>query len=295
MERTRAGLQVRLAHDAEGDQELDEGENGIGGDRLVVDHRAIPGDGVGHPTRVAAGCPVQHATEAVGSAGEHEGLDLEHGVEQPHSGQHQSVGPLEVWWRSVPGGGQWAPISGRNSRLHIGYHHDTPSPSGSGAGLGGAHAGAALGLLRQPVVLTTTGSSRSAIDRIGRLGSVGGHQLAASGGRIKTSPNGWLDHRVGGAIRRAAARGPRRRGTAALTNVGSVPLVAGIDSSTQSTKVQLRDVATGQVIGSGRSAHPATSPPRSEQEPERLVGGTDRRPCPPPWRRQRRRRPGRPT
>ena len=48
-----------------------------------------------------------------------------------------------------------------------------------------------------------------------------------------------------------------------------MPLVAGIDSSTQSTKVQLRDVATGQVIGSGRSAHPATSPPRSEQEPER--------------------------
>jgi xylulokinase len=48
-----------------------------------------------------------------------------------------------------------------------------------------------------------------------------------------------------------------------------VPLVAGIDSSTQSTKVQLRDVATGRVIGTGRSEHPATSPPRSEQAPQR--------------------------
>lgn len=48
-----------------------------------------------------------------------------------------------------------------------------------------------------------------------------------------------------------------------------MPLVAGIDSSTQSTKVQLRDVATGRVIGTGRSEHPATSPPRSEQAPQR--------------------------
>ncbi len=48
-----------------------------------------------------------------------------------------------------------------------------------------------------------------------------------------------------------------------------MPLVAGIDSSTQSTKVQLRDAATGQVVGTGRSLHPATSPPRSEQAPER--------------------------
>jgi xylulokinase len=47
-----------------------------------------------------------------------------------------------------------------------------------------------------------------------------------------------------------------------------VPLVAGVDSSTQSTKVELRDVDTGQVIGAGRAAHPATVPPRSEQAPE---------------------------
>ncbi len=48
-----------------------------------------------------------------------------------------------------------------------------------------------------------------------------------------------------------------------------MPLVAGIDSSTQSTKVQLRDMATGRVIGAGRCEHPATSPPRSEQAPQR--------------------------
>jgi xylulokinase len=46
-----------------------------------------------------------------------------------------------------------------------------------------------------------------------------------------------------------------------------MPLVAGIDSSTQSTKVELRDVATGVVIGTGRSPHTATTPPLSEQDP----------------------------
>jgi xylulokinase len=46
-----------------------------------------------------------------------------------------------------------------------------------------------------------------------------------------------------------------------------MPLVAGIDSSTQSTKVELRDVATGVIIGTGRSPHSATTPPLSEQEP----------------------------
>ena len=46
-----------------------------------------------------------------------------------------------------------------------------------------------------------------------------------------------------------------------------MPLVAGVDSSTQSTKVELRDVFTGQVVGSGRADHPAAAPPRSEQAP----------------------------
>jgi xylulokinase len=47
-----------------------------------------------------------------------------------------------------------------------------------------------------------------------------------------------------------------------------VPLVAGIDSSTQSTKVELRDISTGGVAGAGRAAHPPTVPPRSEQAPD---------------------------
>ena len=46
-----------------------------------------------------------------------------------------------------------------------------------------------------------------------------------------------------------------------------MPLVAGIDSSTQSTKVELRDVATGEVLGTGKSPHPTTTPPLSEQDP----------------------------
>ncbi len=46
-----------------------------------------------------------------------------------------------------------------------------------------------------------------------------------------------------------------------------MPLVAGVDSSTQSTKVELRDLATGQVIGTGRAGHPMVQPPRSEQAP----------------------------
>ena len=43
--------------------------------------------------------------------------------------------------------------------------------------------------------------------------------------------------------------------------------VIGIDSSTQSTKAELRDVDTGALIATGRSAHPPTNPPVSEQEP----------------------------
>ena len=44
-------------------------------------------------------------------------------------------------------------------------------------------------------------------------------------------------------------------------------LVAGVDSSTQSTKVELRDVETGAVAAVGRAAHPPVDPPRSEQDP----------------------------
>jgi xylulokinase len=47
-----------------------------------------------------------------------------------------------------------------------------------------------------------------------------------------------------------------------------VPLVLGVDSSTQSTKVELRDADDGRLVASGRAGHPATVPPRSEQDPE---------------------------
>jgi xylulokinase len=46
-----------------------------------------------------------------------------------------------------------------------------------------------------------------------------------------------------------------------------MPLVLGVDSSTQSTKVEVRDAETGALVGEGRAAHPPTTPPRSEQHP----------------------------
>ena len=46
-----------------------------------------------------------------------------------------------------------------------------------------------------------------------------------------------------------------------------MPLVAGIDSSTTATKVEVRDLDTGQVVGRGAAPHPPTRPPRSEQQP----------------------------
>ncbi len=46
-----------------------------------------------------------------------------------------------------------------------------------------------------------------------------------------------------------------------------MPLVMGVDSSTQATKVEVRDADTGALVGSGRAPHAMTSPPRSEQYP----------------------------
>ncbi len=42
----------------------------------------------------------------------------------------------------------------------------------------------------------------------------------------------------------------------------------GVDSSTQSTKVEARRIDTGTIVGTGRGAHPPTSPPVSEQDPD---------------------------
>ncbi len=45
-------------------------------------------------------------------------------------------------------------------------------------------------------------------------------------------------------------------------------LVAGVDSSTSACKVEVRDAETGELVATGRSAHPPTTPPRSEQHPD---------------------------
>lgn len=44
-------------------------------------------------------------------------------------------------------------------------------------------------------------------------------------------------------------------------------LVIGIDSSTQSTKAELREIETGELVATGKASHPATQPPVSEQDP----------------------------
>jgi len=46
-----------------------------------------------------------------------------------------------------------------------------------------------------------------------------------------------------------------------------MPLVIGVDSSTQSVKAELRDVDTGEVVASARRPHTSTTPPCSEQDP----------------------------
>jgi len=45
-------------------------------------------------------------------------------------------------------------------------------------------------------------------------------------------------------------------------------VVAGVDSSTQSCKVEVRDATTGELLGSGSAPHPPAFPPSSEQDPE---------------------------
>jgi xylulokinase len=47
-----------------------------------------------------------------------------------------------------------------------------------------------------------------------------------------------------------------------------MPLVAGVDSSTQSCTVVLRDADDGRIVRHGGAPHPRTTPPVSEQAPE---------------------------
>ncbi len=49
-------------------------------------------------------------------------------------------------------------------------------------------------------------------------------------------------------------------------------IVIGVDSSTQSTKVEARLLETGEVVAVGRAAHPPTHPPVSEQDPAEWWG-----------------------
>ena len=44
-------------------------------------------------------------------------------------------------------------------------------------------------------------------------------------------------------------------------------LVAGVDSSTQSCKLEVRDADSGELVRAGHRPHPPTVPPRSEQDP----------------------------
>ncbi|MFN8041410.1 MAG: xylulokinase [Acidimicrobiales bacterium] len=55
-----------------------------------------------------------------------------------------------------------------------------------------------------------------------------------------------------------------------------MPLVLGVDSSTQSTKVEVRDADTGTLVAHGRAPHPGTTPPRSEQDPHAWWGALAR-------------------
>ena len=51
-----------------------------------------------------------------------------------------------------------------------------------------------------------------------------------------------------------------------------MPFVAGVDSSTQSTKVEIRDLDSGEVVASTSSPHPTVTPPCSEQDPNSWWG-----------------------
>src|SRR5438128_481545 len=47
--------------------------------------------------------------------------------------------------------------------------------------------------------------------------------------------------------------------------------VLGVDSSTQSCKVEVRELGTGRLLGRGSSPHPPAFPPSSEQQPHDWV------------------------
>lgn len=52
----------------------------------------------------------------------------------------------------------------------------------------------------------------------------------------------------------------------------TVSAVMGVDSSTQSCKVEIREAESGLLLGSGSAPHPPAFPPSSEQHPDDWVG-----------------------
>ncbi|TRZ79322.1 MAG: xylulokinase [Actinobacteria bacterium] len=55
-----------------------------------------------------------------------------------------------------------------------------------------------------------------------------------------------------------------------------MPVVVGVDSSTQSTKVEVRDLDSGELISSGRASHPSTGiAPVSETNPTEWIAAFD--------------------
>ena len=55
-----------------------------------------------------------------------------------------------------------------------------------------------------------------------------------------------------------------------------MPVVVGVDSSTQSTKVEVRDLDSGELISSGRASHPSTGiAPVSETNPLEWIAAFD--------------------
>ncbi|BBZ28720.1 xylulokinase [Mycolicibacterium madagascariense] len=59
--------------------------------------------------------------------------------------------------------------------------------------------------------------------------------------------------------------------TSAGVRTSLVPAVLGVDSSTQSCKVEIRDLGSGRLLGSGAAPHPPAFPPNSEQHPRDWV------------------------
>ena len=56
-----------------------------------------------------------------------------------------------------------------------------------------------------------------------------------------------------------------------------MPVVVGVDSSTQSTKVEIRDLDSGDLISSGRATHPSTGvAPVSETDPLEWIAAFDK-------------------